>query len=195
MRKPLLWLPVVAAAAVFAGCGPNNDVGFYAGGSFRVTIADPNAPNPAATTTTGFEFPQQTRVDPTPNTNMGLATTGVCQVGPAGRTVRITRVGGDANGLQGFNLTMPPWEQDSCSACQHGTLEVTVGNAVFTGVEDRSQPHPQCVFTTERNGSYGMQLSIVCDGLTTTTPNDTRIIAVNSQLTLDQCDGPPSSNP
>ncbi len=172
----------IAASA----CGPDNGLGFYALGSVRGTITDATG----TPTTTGFDFQQMSRIDPTLPAGSSAGFTGTCQIGPNGRSVHIQQVGAaDTHGLTEIAVNLPAWEQDTCTNCQHGTVTATVGGAAFTGAENRgTSGQSACTFTADRRGSYGMQLAISCSGLTAT--SDPRTVAIESNLTLDGCDGP-----
>src|SRR4051794_33667438 len=104
MRKTSLFLAVIFSVA--PACGPNNDTGYYASGSVRVTSTDSASSGP---TQTGFTFSQQTRVDPNLPGTATTGFTGTCQVGPNGRTVHITRVPAPTMDLSEVNVTMPDW--------------------------------------------------------------------------------------
>ena len=185
MRKASIIVPFVFCAAL-AACGPDNGLGFTALGSVSATVTDATG----TPTTTGFDFMQSSRVDPTLPQGSTVGFTGTCQIGPNGRTLQVQQVGGaDARGLTAIAVTMPGWDQDTCTNCQHGTMTATVGGVAFVGSEQRGNNLPSpCSFTTVRRGSYGMQMTVTCMGLTAT--GDPRHVDVATNLTLDGCDGP-----
>jgi hypothetical protein len=185
MRKASGWIPATAMVAALAGCS-NNDPGFYAEGALTASIPGTNAGDPA--TETGFRFQQSTRVDPTLPAGRTSGPTGTCTVGPDGRAVRLTQIGGEPLGMRDVNITLPSWETAD-TAPRLGRIEVTIGQAVFAGEElrDTTTPSP-CHFATTRNGSFDLQLTVQCTGLTSQT--DPRRVDVNSNLTLTSCDGP-----
>lgn len=187
MRKGLVWL--AAAVVSVAACGPGNDLGFYASGSLSATLRDPAA---GSTTDTGFAFGQRTRIDPSLPQGSAGGITGICQVGPNGRNLRLTRIGGDAFGVREINITMPNWDLDSCTSCNHGHIDVTVGSTVFSGDETRGGTAPSaCTFESTRNGSFGMDLRVQCNGLLpSASPQDTRRVDIQGTLALEECDGP-----
>jgi hypothetical protein len=178
---------LAAATALVGACAPENGTGFYALGSIRATVTDATG----TPTTTGFEFAQQSRIDPSLPAGSTTGFTGTCQLGTTGRTVHITQVGpaNDTNGLTEFSLTLPSWEQDTCTNCDHGSVALTIGGATFSGADVRGGSTPSaCTFTTQRRGSFGMQLDATCTGLGATA--DPRHVDLHTTLTLDGCDSP-----
>lgn len=181
--------PLFAAfglAATVGACGPENGSGFYAQGSVHAVVNDPAS----TATATGFAFQQQSRIDPNLPSGSTTGFTGTCQIGTTTRTARITQVGNpDPRGLNEFTFTMPSWDQDTCTNCQHGTVSLTIGTATFSGSEMRGNATGSpCTFTAERRGSFGMQVGIACTGLTAS--GDSRTVDLDTSLTLDGCDAP-----
>ncbi|MEI8256107.1 MAG: hypothetical protein WCJ30_10595 [Deltaproteobacteria bacterium] len=187
MRKASFVVPFLFGVAL-AACGPDNGLGFYAGGNVRATVTDNGV------TTTGFDIAQSSRVDPTLPSGATTGFTGTCQIGPNGRSLRLQQVGGNSLGMTEMSLTMPAWDQDTCTNCLHGTLTTIIGGVTFTGTEQRGATTPTaCTFTTDRRGSFGMQVHMGCTALSAT--GDPRRVDISSDLTLDECDGPSTNGP
>ncbi len=184
MRKASFVVPFLLGAAL-AACGPDNGLGFYVGGTVRATVTN------GGVTTTGFDIAQSSRVDPTLPSGATSGFTGTCQIGPNGRSLRLQQIGGNSLGMTEMSLTMPAWDQDTCTSCLHGTFNAVIGGATFTGTEQRGTTPTQCTITTDRRGSFGMLVHASCTGLTAT--GDPRSVDIATDLTLDECDGPSTS--
>jgi hypothetical protein len=99
----------------------------------------------------------------------------------------LTNIQGGASAFA-VNVTLPPWDQDSCTSCQHGQIQVTQGTTQWDGTEVRGSGMSQCTFTATRQGSFDMHLDVTCSGLTAA--GDTRTLDVSGSLSLQGCDGP-----
>ena len=180
MRKPSVLLAVVTLAA----CGSGNDVGFTALGSLDATASSPTG---GQLTRTGFRFDQTTRIDPTLPAGDSAGFTGQCQVGPDARRVTIRRLPSDGFALNEATITLPSW--DACGTdCHDGQIAATLGTVAFTGSRAGATSAANCSFTATRHGSYGMELAVQCAALHA--EGDARTVAINAQLTLNECDGP-----
>ncbi len=175
---------LVTAFALFAvGCAPST--GFLAQGSVTVTLQEATG----APSTTGFNFPPSTRIDPALPSGRNDGFIGTCSVGPNGRSVVLQRVGGDRMGLESATFTLPDWSQDTCANCARGTASFVVAGASFSGSQTAGSASA-CEFTTSRQGSFDMRLQVQCRGL----QSGTRRADLDVNLNLDLCNGPMTRN-
>ncbi|MDP3273646.1 MAG: hypothetical protein Q8Q09_00520 [Deltaproteobacteria bacterium] len=186
--KNLSSLFAIAALTLSAAhCGPDNGSGFLVQGSIAVQIP----PNTATEANTGFQFPPQTRIDPTLPSGRSTGYVGTCTVGSNTRSLTIDQIGGDQMGLRSITVSMPDWSQDTCTNCVRGTVTLNVGGTTFSGTDDRSMgASSPCTFTAARVGSFGMTLDLRCPSL----QSAGRIAALTTNLTLDACNGPMTRN-
>lgn len=172
------------ALALFAvGCAPST--GFIAQGHVTVTLQETSG----TPSTTGFNFPPSTRIDPALPSGRSDGFIGTCSVGPNGRSVVLQRVGGDRMGLESATFTLPDWAQDTCASCNRGSASFVVGGASFTGSQTAGASSP-CQFTTSRTGSFDMRLQVQCRGV----QSGTRTADLDVDLNLDLCNGPMTRN-
>jgi hypothetical protein len=180
-------LAISVTSLLLAHCGGNSGTGFYATGSVLIQFTD----GAMAPFDTGLRFTSQMRVDPTLPAGRSAGVIGSCAVGPNSRTVELDQLGGEAIGFKSITVTMPDWSQDSCTNCQHGTVQFVVGSTMFTGTEMRTSAAPaQCQFNATRRGSYGMDLTVSCAML----DNNGKRATLNTQLSLDSCNGSMTRN-
>lgn len=179
-------LAISASAMLLIHCGGDSGRGFYASGTVVMQFSE----GAGAASETGLRFPSQVQVDPTLRAGTSTGVIGSCSVGPNSRTVELTQLGGDALGFKTISVTMPDWSQDTCTNCQHGTVNFTIGTTSFTGVEMRGAAAPQCTFNATRRGSYGMDLTVNCSALESAGKRST----LATTLALDACNGSMTRN-
>ena len=183
MTHPIRASIVTALAFIASGCAPST--GFLAQGSVTVTLQGASG----APSTTGFNFPPQTRIDPALPSGRSDGFIGTCSVGPNGRSVVLQRVGGDNMGLESATFTLPDWSADTCASCQRGSASFVVAGANFTGSQTAGGAS-SCEFTTSRQGSFDMRLQVQCRNLT----SGARRADLDVDLNLDLCNGPMTRN-
>ena len=173
---------LISAMFLAVGCG-SDGVGFYANGTIQIALVD----SAGMTGQTGFNLSQRTKIDFAlpPGATHGYI--GSCSVGPTMRAVHITGIGWEPQGLREVTITMPGWDQDQCTNCEHGQIQALIGDQAYTGTEDRGSGASKCTFSASPTDLHGMQFAIQCNGLATA--DNSRTAAITVALGLDDCDG------